>query len=393
MKIGIVSPYFYPWYGGITEHVYHLYKELKQRGHIVKIITPFDGSGIYGVSDDLIQLGKPFTLILNGSVVKIPIIPKRLKTVDNILEKEKFDLLHLHQPVLCILGRAFLKCVQLREKSGRPRPNIVGTFHACGGGSERFLIKRFGFLFRHYQNSFDYRIAVSAASRDFILPVLPGWFNIIPNGVDVNRFANETQTISRFDDGKINILFVGRLEPRKGLTRLIKSISYIKEITKKPFRLIVVGDGIMLDFYKKKVQRGYEEKIVFTGDVTFEDLPRYYKTAHIFCSPASYGESFGIVLIEAMAAGLPIVAGNNEGYRKVIKDGINGVLVHSEDPRALALSLGNLIENEKLRAKLARDNYEESKKYSWTKVVDVLENVYIDTVGSNGKVKTAIYEK
>jgi len=392
MKIGIVSPYFYPWYGGITEHVYHLYKELKERGHSVKIITPFDGSGICGVREDLIQLGKPFTLILNGSVVKIPLIPKRLETVDSILEREKFDLIHLHQPVLCILGRAFLKCVQLRKNAGRPRPNIVGTFHACGGGSERFLIKRFGFLFRHYQYNFDYRIAVSEASRDFILPVLPGIFNIIPNGVDVNRFANETQKISSFDDGKINILFVGRLEPRKGLARLIRSIPYINELTKKRFRLIVVGDGIMLDYYKKKVPRGFEEKIVFTGEVSFEDLPKYYKTAHIFCSPASYGESFGIVLIEAMAAGLPIVAGNNEGYRKVIKDGLNGILVRTEDPRDLAINLVKLIDNEKMRSGLAKGNYEESKKYSWSNVVNAVESVYIKAIGKE-ILKTPAYEK
>jgi phosphatidylinositol alpha-mannosyltransferase len=148
----------------------------------------------------------------------------------------------------------------------------------------------------------------------------------------------------------------------------------------------------MLDYYKKKVPRGFEEKIVFTGEVSFEDLPKYYKTAHIFCSPASYGESFGIVLIEAMAAGLPIVAGNNEGYRKVIKDGLNGILVRTEDPRDLAVNLVKLIDNEEMRNRLAKGNYEESKKYSWSNVVNAVECVYMKAIGK-GILKTPAYEK
>ena len=198
MKIGIISSYFYPWYGGITEHVYYQYKELKARGHDVKLITPFDGSDVLENRSDLIRIGKPIPLILNGSVVKVPILTHRKEIVNKILAEENFDILHLHQPLFCILGLSFLKYLRELKSSGQKIPRVVGTFHACGGGVERFLVRRLIPLSRKYHGQFDYRIAVSAASRDFIYPLLPEDYEIIPNGVDVKRFANCREKIDSF---------------------------------------------------------------------------------------------------------------------------------------------------------------------------------------------------
>ena len=186
--------------------------------------------------------------------------------------------------------------------------------------------------------------------------------------------------ITKFDDGVLNILFVGRLEPRKGLTNLLKSIPYIKNYSSKNFRLIVVGNGILTNYYKSKIPKEVNGKVFFVGDISFEDLPKYYKTAHIFCSPATYGESFGIVLIEAMAAGLPIVAGNNEGYRKVISDGVNGVLVDPEQPLQIAQAIGKLLESDQWRAQLSDASRKDAEKYNWSRIVSEIDSVYSNIV-------------
>ncbi|MFP4014080.1 MAG: glycosyltransferase family 4 protein [Chitinispirillaceae bacterium] len=379
MKIGIVSPYFYPWYGGITEHVYYQYNELKKRGHDVKVISPFEGGGKID-SGDNIKVGYPVPLIVNGSVVKIPLIFRRKNRVWKIVEREKFDIIHMHQPLFCVLGLSFLECVRERRIRGQDTPLMVGTFHACGGGTERFLINRCGFYFRRFSQEFSARIAVSLASRDFVHPVLPGYYDIIPNGIDVKRFSCAPGRVGDFDDDAINILFVGRLEPRKGLTSLLKSLPLIGSYTNKKFRLVIVGNGLLTNYYKNKVPSSVADKVHFMGGVSFEDLPRYYKTAHIFCSPATYGESFGIVLVEAMASGVSVVAGNNEGYRKVIRDDVNGILVDPENPESLARSLASLIDSKELRDRLSRQGVRDCVQYSWSVIVDQIEKIYINAM-------------
>lgn len=375
MKIGIVSPYFYPWYGGITEHVYYQYEELRRRGHEVKVISPFDGGGKID-AEDVIKLGYPVPLIVNGSVVKIPLVFRRKSKVDRIIEAGEFDIIHMHQPLFCVLGLSFLGCVRARRMKGQSVPMMVGTFHACGGGTERFLIKRCGFFFRRFSREFSALIAVSFASRDFVHPVLPGLYDIIPNGIDVARFSSSKGKIEKFDDGVVNILFVGRLEPRKGLTSLLRSLPLISSYTQSEFRLIVVGNGVLTRYYKNKVPASVQDRVHFVGGVSFDDLPRYYKTADIFCSPATYGESFGIVLVEAMASGVSVVAGNNEGYRKVIRDDVNGVLVDPENIESLARSLASLVDSEEMRKRLSRQGAKDCVQYSWSAIVDRIEKVY-----------------
>jgi phosphatidylinositol alpha-mannosyltransferase len=190
------------------------------------------------------------------------------------------------------------------------------------------------------------------------------------------RFSSEKKKISRFDDGVKNILFVGRLEPRKGLTTLLQSIPLIQNYTNEQVRLIVVGNGVLTRYYRSRVPPDVEDRVIFIGEASFDDLPRFYKTADIFCSPATYGESFGIVLIEAMAAGVPIVAGNNEGYRKVIKDGENGLLVDPTDPDQIARAIARLLHSPTLAWQISTRGIEDVKKYSWSSVVDQIEQSY-----------------
>jgi phosphatidylinositol alpha-mannosyltransferase len=376
MNIAIVSSYFYPWYGGITEHVYHQYLELVNRGHNVKIITPFDGGDRLNNKEDLIRIGKLMTCLVNGSVVKIPLIAGKRAMIHNILLQNRFDIVHLHQPLFCSLGLAFLFCIISERNAGLRTPAIVGTFHANGGKIESLLISKIRSFYKQFRYTFAQKIAVSSSSSEFIQRALPGNYQIIPNGVDIKRFSTEKKTISRFDDGILNILFVGRLEPRKGVPVLLKSIEMIQQYTKKPYRLLIVGNGIFSGYYRSLVPANLKPHVFFIGEVSFEDLPRYYRTSHIFCSPALYGESFGIVLVEAMAAGLPIVASNNEGYRKVIKDGVTGILVSPQNPKAIAIALAKLLDSEILRKTIADRGKKESLQYSWSNIIDKIEFIY-----------------
>jgi phosphatidyl-myo-inositol alpha-mannosyltransferase len=370
MKIGLVTSYFYPWFGGITEHVYYQYRELKKRGHEVRVITPFDGGDMLDREDDLIRIGRTVPFLVNGSAVKISLLSNGRVLADRILSEENFDIIHLHQPLFCTLGLTFLRTIRRRKRAGRQVPKVVGTFHACGGPAEKLVFDRLRFYYRQFHDSFDYRIAVSVPARDFMTPVLSGEYEIIPNGVDLDRYSPRGEKIWALDDGVFNILFVGRLEPRKGLPALLKSIPLLPAYTDKKFRLIVIGNGLLTNHYRRRIPREAADKIIFTGAVPFDDLPSFFRSAHLFCSPARYGESFGIVLIEAMAAGLPVVAGNNPGYQSVVRNGINGVVVNPRDPRDIARNIGTLMNSEPLRKRISLGGLAESRKYGWPGIID-----------------------
>lgn len=383
MKIGIVSSYFYPWYGGITEHVYYQYRELKRRGHQVQVITPFDGGGMLEDEHDLIRVGKPLFVRANGSVGCVPLIDHYGDRIQSIVSDDNFDVLHFHQPLLCRVSIALLDAVhELRQSGGTP-PRVVGTFHSCGGKWERFLLRSLlGPYLRRFHNAFDCKIAVSAASMDFMRTVLPGGYEIVPNGVDFDRFAGETDRIEQFRDGCANVLFVGRLEPRKGVGRLLRSVPLVARHTGTPFRVIVVGDGPHAQRYRKLVDKLQMDNVAFVGDVTTRDLSRYYRTADIFCSPALSRESFGIVLLEAMAAGVPVVCGDNEGYRKVVRSGENGILVDPTDHDALARCIARLLDSESERQRLAEQAGRDCLRYRWSEIFAVIEDHYRRLLGA-----------
>jgi phosphatidylinositol alpha-mannosyltransferase len=212
------------------------------------------------------------------------------------------------------------------------------------------------------------RIFVSPAVRDFTLPQFPGDYRIIPNGIDYQRFAAlDIPPIERFWDGRPNILYVGRLDKRKGFRHLLRAFPYIKE--KVPdARLIVVGafdDSDKAPFIRYARANGLRS-VHFVGYVSRADLPRYYRTADLFCAPSTGFESFGIVLLEAMAAGLPIVASNIAGYRLVLTDGEEGRLVAPEEPTAIAEACVQLLSNPELRGCMGERGRLTAAQYDWT---------------------------
>ena len=220
------------------------------------------------------------------------------------------------------------------------------------------------FLMNFY-NKLDGKIAVSEPARKFVSRYFPGDYRVIPHGVDLERFSPKVAPIEQFHDGKLNILFVSRLEKRKGAKYLLQAYKTAKKDC-PPSRLIMVGPG-------DKSRREYErwvravklEDVVFTGHVPYADLPRYYHTADIFSIPAVGQESFGIVLLEAMAAGKPIVATNIEGYANVVNSGAEGILVKPKDEQALASALVSLANDKNLREQMGAKGRAKAEALSW----------------------------
>ena len=212
------------------------------------------------------------------------------------------------------------------------------------------------------------RIAVSKPAMEFAREYVPGYYEIIPNGIDLESFSPNVSPIDKFCDGKLNILFVGRLESRKGLNYLIEAFKQVKRELPES-RLIVAGPGTRLrNKYEKYVKRNGLSDIVFTGRVSSDKLPNYYKTADIFCSPATGRESFGIVLLEAMSVGTPVIASNIDGYASVLTHNAEGLLVPPKDKKSLSQALIYLMNNESLRHQMGAKGIVKAQDYGWKRI-------------------------
>ncbi len=368
MKIALVSPYDFAHPGGVTNHISSLEHYLTKMGHEVRVIAPASRAvTVFG--DKFIPIGKPRPIPANGSIARITISLRLASRIKEVLGQENFDIIHLHEPFMPMLCSAVLRFAQTV---------CVGTFHAFGGRPGYNLgwpITRW--ILRRRERKLHGRIAVSPAALAFASKHIRGDFELIPNGVDLEHFSPAVLPIGKFLDGKLNLLFVGRLEPRKGLIHLLKAYRLIKKEMPNS-RLIVVGPGRMLrKRYQLWVNRhGLRDDVVFQGLVGYADLPRYYQTADIFCAPSTKGESFGIVLIEAMAMGKPVVASGIRGYRDVVSDGVDGILVPPKKERLLAQALLGLMRDEMRRKQLGAAGLAKAQNYDWHKLAKRIEDYY-----------------
>lgn len=362
MKIGIVTPYAYPMPGGVNDHVGSLYRVLRARGHDVRIIT--SSHGLQKASEgDIIRVGKGFSVPFNGSMGTITLSPTYLQQMRQILERERFDVLHYHEPFV-----PFLSLVTLTLSTSVN----IGTFHAFGGLSISYEFgKR---MLGHYAHKLHGRIAVSPAARHFISRYFPGEYKIVPNGVEPGRYQRAVP-IARYRDGVPNILFVGRMEPRKGLIHLLRAFRKIQRDGVRA-RLLIVGTGPGDREARRYVLTRQLDGVEFLGRVPEGQKAQLFKTADIYVSPATGRESFGIVLLEAMSAGAPIICSDIHGYRGVVRRERDGILVEPGNSDALATAIRRLIDDPDLRARLSRAGEERAQLFTWDHVGQAVEEYY-----------------
>lgn len=354
-KIAIVTPYYYPLYGGVQEYVYHLKKEYKKLGYYVRVITGKFKKYPSKDENEVLRIGKGFPIKINGSVGRI-ILVRRAEKIKQTLDTYNFDIIHLQEPFVPFLSHAVIN---------NSKALNVATFHANFEKNDFYRFARP--LLQPLWKKIDGKIAVSPSAKSSILKYFSGDIEIIPNGVDTKRFSPLNKKLKKFDDGMINILFTGRIEKRKGLIYLLHAYKILKK--KYPnIRLIIVGKGPLMKDHMKYVSDNGLQDVYFEGFVSTEILPNYYSTSHIYCSPALFGESFGIVLLEAMAAGLPVVAFNISGYNDVVSNMSDGLLAEPRDVRDLAMKLEMLITDKKLRKELGNNGLKKSRRFTWESI-------------------------
>lgn len=364
MKIAMVSPYDFTWPGGVTAHVSQLARELGRSGHEVQVLAPHSPSREFQDADLLVPLGRSVPLPSGGSIARVSLSWWLYPKVRALLKKEQFDIIHLHEPMAPILPLCVL------EFSNSVN---VGTFHASY--ARQHLYRFTAPIIKRWQQRLHGQIAVSPAARRYVNNTFPGDYEIIPNGIDFKHFSANVAPLPQYQDGKLNILFVGRLEKRKGLRYLLEAYSKLKwEIPN--IRLIVVGPGNPDKESYSILSSHNLQDVDFVGKVSYDDLPHYYASADIFCSPATGAESFGIVLLEAMSAGKPVVASDIEGFRCVMTDGEHGLLVPKKDSDALASALGKLARDPELRRKLGGQGNRTAEGYRWEVVAGRVEKYY-----------------
>jgi phosphatidylinositol alpha-mannosyltransferase len=373
VKIGLVSPYDWAYPGGVKSHIMHLAAELRALGHTVRILTPATGKTSRQVEYGVYKVAWAAPLPVNGSVARVSLAPDLNGHIGDLLMRERFDVVHLHEPLASVLP---LTVLHSARRSGAV---VVGTFHAAVPRSLTASPPEWAYasakpFLRHYFRKLDGRIAVSKAALAFIERFFPGDYRIIPNGVDVARFRDAAPR-PELRDGRPNILFVGRAEKRKGLKHLLRAVPLIREYHPSA-RFIIVSDGPLRAGYQRLVDKAGWQDVLFAGRVSDEDLPSYYASADVFVSPSTGGESQGIVLLEALAAGVPIVASDIAGHRTVITNGVDGVLIPPADHEQLAWAICHLLNEPKEIERLRMKARERAEAFSWPRVAGMIEHYY-----------------
>lgn len=357
MKIALVCPYDFATPGGVQDHVAHLAARFRELGHTVKVLAP-SSDELSHTDGDVYALGGVRGVPANGSIARISLSIGLAKRVKQILKAEQFDIVHLHEPLMPMLPITVLRFSDAVN---------IGTFHAYSESSYGYLWGK-SILMRYFRRLHGC-IAVSPAAQEFASQYFPGLYTIIPNGIDTAEFISGAEPLPEFSDGMLNILFFGRLEKRKGLRYLLRAYPLVKSAFPNA-RLIVAGEGTARPAYQRWVAKNNIRDVVFTGRVSNEDRARMYASAHVFCAPNTGGESFGVVLLEAMAAGKPVVASAIPGYRSVVADGVDGLLFPPKDSQALATLLCRVLADAALRERLGSEGREKARRYDWSVVAD-----------------------
>jgi len=370
MRIGMVCPYSFDVPGGVQSHILQLAEVMRERGHYVSVLAP--SSPHVTLPDYVVSGGKAVPIPYNGSVARLRFGPATHRMVKRWLAAGDFDVLHLHEP-----NAPSLSLLALMIADGP----IVATFHTST--TKSLGLSMFQGILRPWNEKIMGRIAVSDLARRWQIEALGSDAVQIPNGVDVASYACAPLLPGYPRPGK-TVLFLGRFdEPRKGVAVLLAALPALVERSGE-IEILIVGRG---DDEELCEQAGdLAGHLRFLGQVDDATKASALRSADVYCAPNTGGESFGIVLVEAMAAGTPVVASNLDAFRRVLEDGAAGLLVPIEDPGALAESLIAVLTDDALRAGYVAAASEAVRQYDWEVVADDITMVYETVAGSGARV-------
>lgn len=371
MKIGIVVPFSWSYWGGVVEHAEQQARALMELGHDARIMIGNDPPGLLSTllhprpgrhgepPDFVIPVGRTVIAPANGSLSNVCLTPQSIARMRRVLERERFDIVHVHEPLVPILSQYALYGA---------RCPVVITTHCSGGRWWKWGLRFWGVLIPRI----DYRIAVSKAAQQGAEPFIGGPFEIVPNGVALPE---------RVDLGgrEQRVVYVGRHEPRKGLPVLLRAWASVHERTGA--RLRVVGTDPLAVRYLLRRLDASGDGVDALGVLTTDGRDEEIASAKVLAAPATGGESFGMVLTEAFAAGTPVVASAIEGYTEVAGPE-TGILVEPGDEQALADGLVALLEDEPRRRALGeRARQVAEERYSWRRIAERLVEIYDSLAG------------
>lgn len=371
MKIGFVSPYAWDVPGGVQAHIRDLALYYRSLGHEVSVLAPATSEEL--IEDDFVVVaGRPVAIPYNGAVARVLFGPLAASRVRQWISNGEFDVLHLHEPAIPSLS--LLAC------SVAEGP-MVGTFHAAAPRQKvAFAIAPF---LEPVIEKLRARIAVSEVARETLRIHLDTDAVVIPNGIAVDFFANAK---SNSDWQKpLNIGFIGRFsEPRKGLEVLLRALPNVARVIPN-FRLMIAGPGEGLEVMQS-VNPELRNRLVFLGRINDEEKAEFFKSIDVYVAPNTGGESFGIILAEAMAAGAPILASDIPAFRYLLEEGQHGLLFENENSEELATKLIEMLRNSQLRERLQQSGQVRAKRFDWSVVGEEIMNVYLHARSENEKV-------
>jgi phosphatidylinositol alpha-mannosyltransferase len=365
LRVLLASPYDLTYIGGVTSHIFDLAAQLRLEGHEV---TVAGATGDGRVQDgEVVSLGGSFRFPTRGDAARVNLNPLVHLKVRDLLKQGSFDVLHMHEPFLGFIGSSLMRYGDAVK---------VGTFHTWNKRTHYpYLV--FGPLVRRWNHMLDGRIAVSERARITVNRYVPDTYTVIPNGINYQAFAEAAPPPEHLRDRKPTILFVGRLEARKGVQVLLRSFKAMKPRIPR-LRLVIVGEGSMDGTLRRWVREHALDDVFFEGFQRRADLPGYYHCADVFCSPSVENESAPITLLEAMAAGRPVVATEGNGSHIVGSSGETGLVVPPDDPFGLADALERFLEDDALAERVGAAAQLRAQEFDWQIIARTIVDYYAE---------------
>ena len=364
MRIGICAPYDLSASGGVNTYIRGQAAALRRLGHDVCVF----GASSAPLAGGEVSLGSSLSIVIGNTETGFGVDPRSYWTAKRLLRERRFDVVHMHEPLMPLPSWFVLLHADVP---------VVATFHTYRTQGHRWYPMFRGF-FERMMTRVSVRLAVSDAARRTVSAHFPGDYEIVPNAIDVDRFAAPAPRPAVMPADRPSVLYVGRMEPRKGVDSLVRAMRIVQARVPGA-QLVIVGGGPDRDV-TQSLARELDVRAIFAGRVADEELPGYYQAADVVCSPALGDESFGITLLEAMAAGRPIVASDIAGYAELLGPAGSARLTRVGDADSIAEEICAVLTDSSLARTMGARGAAAAGQYDWGMIAKRLEAIYVRSV-------------